>query len=748
VERTDTLVPVESISRAYRLVRSGYADWVLFKRGDVWGEDFEPDLGNEEYNWRLRWYKDGYSLEESMVISSYGANTARPKWNRGSLSIRGHNVIVSDLHAGFIGGGSGSINTLIEGCAMSGPESYGTASGSNGIELRRNAIYENYYEHNDGHSQGIYTNHGSNYYFEENIFDSNGWWNPEANPGGYIDYDSEHIYSKYDFVKYHSHLYIAVENDPQTTPNPNTSPAPNYNSDDAPYSLGDFVQYEGVAYEATVDNVETHPTTEDGWLKHGWIRTGYPTMFNHNIYLGSNTSDVRLYRNIVSRASSYGVQMGGGGKARENIFAHNRFHLGLGGRHDIDQYHLSGIEANVDNNILLGGGRTPDEQRSGRGIQVSNTNPNLSNTISNNIVFNPDNYIATNNGGGALGTYNDGYYPIGQPNLTITGNIIYNHPRSLLLTEYDENISVKNNVFQQPFELNSLTYLVKGGTSIDKYDFSGNTWYAYDDTHHWFQGFNYEGSSYHRYDRWLELSGETDSKWEEVDFVDTNRSLATYNASLGGEASFEAFITEAREQSCHNWNWDYSAVKIRDYFKEGFTIIPHSLNLTGPDKIEAPATGQKKLEYEHDVRCKEDKTIPNADVVLVLTEEYPGLSIEGNNILSINKGAAGGETKLKAFVYGFEEVYDELTVSIKEAEKATALRRFITPSNRKIEFGPRAKEVLITDVRGREVARISGEPIIFDADSDVRGNLESGLYIYKVITKDGKTEYGTIAVAR
>ena len=92
--------------------------------------------------------------------------------------------------------------------------------------------------------------------------------------------------------------------------------------------------------------------------------------------------------------------------------------------------------------------------------------------------------------------------------------------------------------------------------------------------------------------------------------------------------------------------------------------------------------------------------------------------------------------------------YVEITGIAGPAERYKPLRRFITPANRQIEFGPLAAEVLITDIRGQEVARIKGEPVIFDVDKHIRCEIETGLYIYMVTTKDGDKEFGTIAVAR
>ncbi|HEY8945147.1 MAG TPA: hypothetical protein VIM73_12840 [Polyangiaceae bacterium] len=53
-------------------------------------------------------------------------------------------------------------------------------------------------------------------------------------------------------------------------------------------------------------------------------------------------------------------------------------------------------------------------------------------------------------------------------------------------------------------------------------------------------------------------------------FADPDRSIASYNESLGGEESFEAFAAQVRAQSKTNWRPAYTAEAILEYFREGF----------------------------------------------------------------------------------------------------------------------------------------------------------------------------------
>lgn len=53
-------------------------------------------------------------------------------------------------------------------------------------------------------------------------------------------------------------------------------------------------------------------------------------------------------------------------------------------------------------------------------------------------------------------------------------------------------------------------------------------------------------------------------------FVDPERTLGSYHATLGGEATLEAFAREVRKQSKTNWRAAYTASAVIQYFRDGF----------------------------------------------------------------------------------------------------------------------------------------------------------------------------------
>jgi hypothetical protein len=188
-------LPVKTIAKGVSLLRDGYPDWLLLKKGDTWTD--------EGFSW---FFNSGRSAREPMLISSYGTG-ARPLIKTRSTSPaigsfgaggnRGGNFIALvgiEFYAytrdpsspDFIASGAGNkqqgvffLNpsswVLVEDCKLSfyaddlafemGPAQY--------VALRRNIIVDAYSA--DSHSQGIFADNVVKLLLEENIFDHNGW---------------------------------------------------------------------------------------------------------------------------------------------------------------------------------------------------------------------------------------------------------------------------------------------------------------------------------------------------------------------------------------------------------------------------------------------------------------------------------------------------------------------------------------------------------------------------------------------
>jgi hypothetical protein len=55
-------------------------------------------------------------------------------------------------------------------------------------------------------------------------------------------------------------------------------------------------------------------------------------------------------------------------------------------------------------------------------------------------------------------------------------------------------------------------------------------------------------------------------------YPDPNRTVGTYNASLGGSPTLLGFLAEARKQSKDNWRPQYTAEAVNIYIRAGFGI--------------------------------------------------------------------------------------------------------------------------------------------------------------------------------
>lgn len=67
---------------------------------------------------------------------------------------------------------------------------------------------------------------------------------------------------------------------------------------------------------------------------------------------------------------------------------------------------------------------------------------------------------------------------------------------------------------------------------------------------------------------------DPDQDMSDDSWTDPDRTVASYNASIGGTASTEEFINSARNRGVHEWPYELSAYAIIDYFREGFNLAP------------------------------------------------------------------------------------------------------------------------------------------------------------------------------
>jgi hypothetical protein len=210
-DSNDGLSPESAVStpaRGAQLVRDGFPDFLLFKRGDTWRNQ---DLGADRV---ARRFKSGRDAEHPIVIASYGDSTERPRIElnkpfldddgneRNYIAIIGlafisYPKIPGDPDFNGADGGTlrfvGSSNDILAEDLYTEYDGFLVQNMSN-FTLRRSVIYRAYHVdtclynedgtrdlngNNEFRPSGIYTSNVNGLVLEDNVFDENGW-NPDV----------------------------------------------------------------------------------------------------------------------------------------------------------------------------------------------------------------------------------------------------------------------------------------------------------------------------------------------------------------------------------------------------------------------------------------------------------------------------------------------------------------------------------------------------------------------------------------
>lgn len=175
--------PKATIASGYSLLRNGFPDWLLLRRGDEWRESF-PE-----------WTKGGRQVGEPIVIGSYGTGDRpllKTASGRGFMSVAYPSPLahlaITDIHLDSDRGDGSSLDAgifllnlwsdvLIENCHIEGYRDNIVVEPLDGrpsnIRVRRCIVANSL--SNVWYSQGIYAGAVDNLLIEECVFDHNGW---------------------------------------------------------------------------------------------------------------------------------------------------------------------------------------------------------------------------------------------------------------------------------------------------------------------------------------------------------------------------------------------------------------------------------------------------------------------------------------------------------------------------------------------------------------------------------------------
>jgi len=311
---------------------------------------------------------------------------------------------------------------------------------------------------------------------------------------------------------------------------------------------------------------------------------GQATYFNHNTYF-CNCHDTAFRGNMFLRGSSGGNKWtanSGPGSARNlvmdnNLYVEGEAAISAGGNRPGP---LRFKNVAITNNVLLHIGRArPTNRRLGWYLWISDWDGGV---IAGNLLIHQMSDELTNVYGIHIGTHATRNAREGEGvhfrNVAVRDNIIHglkSASAGLIITQSAlfSDMSIAGNTIQFP-GLQGKLVTVDG--ALSGFSFADNTYYSDGDP----AGLFAVGREGMDFNAWVAASGEKGSEVRKVAFADPNRTVETYNASLGGEATLDAFIAEVRKQSKTNWRKEYTAAAVNDYIREGFKPVADSKERT------------------------------------------------------------------------------------------------------------------------------------------------------------------------
>lgn len=297
---------VSTISKGFSLLRDGYPDFLLLKRGDTWRIESWSSI---DYR-----FKSGRSATEPIVISTYGESEERPFIQMNDFLIdddgRSRNYIaVLGLH--------------LQSYTKEPTDPDFTGHSSTGFrfvgERSQNLLFEdNFLEYGEFVFQGV----------DDSVVRRNV------------------VYRHYDVD---TCLY-------------NSDGSRNLNGDPAYRPSGTFVgsDSDGILFEENIYD-------ENGWNPDVPPPLSCATIYNHNFYI-SGSDNITLRENIITRGSSIGVKFSSGGLAdsvgtvvENNLIAEGEIGISIGGNADTE-YRFKDVQ--IRDNVFTDIGRTPPTTRS------------------------------------------------------------------------------------------------------------------------------------------------------------------------------------------------------------------------------------------------------------------------------------------------------------------------------------------------------------------------------------------------
>ncbi len=318
--------------------------------------------------------------------------------------------------------------------------------------------------------------------------------------------------------------------------------------------------------------IEENVVDSNGWTTshpHGSDGPG------HNMYIHNDNTGVVIHGNIV--ANTDGVQLRSGGVCSNNLFLKNAISFEMGAGTNPNPGGVSGV---INGNVILDGNNFPGNVAGGSG------NRGWGYCLGNCVGVTMSNNIAAHNSSGSsprpwvLNFQNNGN-PQGLQDVTIDHNVVYDWGSTgsgAQVASYQSNIilnlTVTNNDVQNSVDNTDLASITSTTPNLPiQIHGAHNRWFGAQGGGS--QIFQLSGVNL-TFTGFVNTIGDVTSTFGQVQYPDANRTIASYNASIGGGASLSAFIAQARMQSKTNWRTDYTADAVNEYIRSGFGMPQQS----------------------------------------------------------------------------------------------------------------------------------------------------------------------------
>ncbi len=310
----------------------------------------------------------------------------------------------------------------------------------------------------------------------------------------------------------------------------------------------------------------SHVTLEENLFDHnGWnekVKGAHATIFNHNIYVQTDTKNLTVRNNVISRAASHGLQARPGGVVSGNLFVSNpigmSFGLVRGGSVKKGMVPDSGVSGQVTDNVFLHGNDIDGRLDRGTGLEIANLN---NAKISGNLFAHE-----ASAGLGSKAISIDGELAGGMRNTTISNNTIYNWLGGLRVqgdAKRFKNVTFSNNTLQN---FDADRPVIRFDAALGgAFKLNNNTYH----TPRQDKAFRIGGSEM-SFDDWTSRSNDRNSGVTLVKMADPKRDVAAYHGTMKKAKSTAAFLNGVRANGAQG---AYSAQKVNAWVRAGYAVV-------------------------------------------------------------------------------------------------------------------------------------------------------------------------------